>query len=111
MVRTNGIKNNPDAARRLSAVEGLAKEFLPTAVKNRALSDPCHARSWRILEIHTEYVTRFAAFLIRYAEGDIDSANASLNDMIDYLSHVEDEIHPQFDLVLFRQRFVALLKQ
>jgi len=108
--RTNGIKNNPQAASRLETIPAIAAEFLPTVQKNLSSQNPCHARSWRLLEIHTEYVTKLAAILALYAKGEAEMAMEKFEDMIDWLSHLENEIHPQFDLVLFHQRYSQFLK-
>ena len=105
-----GIKNNPEARRRFDSVEAIAKDFLSLAQKNATAADPCHARSWRLLEIHTEYVTRLSHVLSLYADGKSDAALAALDEMLDWLWQIEDEIHPQFDTVLFRQRISQLLK-
>lgn len=109
-VRTCGIKQNPEAIAKLETVASIAKQFLPTAKKNVLAADPCHARSWRILEIHTEYVTRLAEIYLHYAKEETEQAQSALDAMIDRFSVLEEEIHPQFDLVLFRQRVSQILK-
>ena len=109
-VRTCAVKNNPQAAVRLSRVKEIADGFLPTVEKNRGLDDPCHKESWKLLYYHTEYVKRLAEVFIHFANGQVDAAKQELADMVDYLSHIEDEIHPQFDLVLFKQRISQILE-
>lgn len=109
-VRTCGIKHNPTAIARLETVAAIAKDFLPTAQRNAAASDPCHARSWHLLELHTEYVTRLSTIYLLYANGNTPAAMAALDEMVDRLSHLEDDMHPQFDLVLFKQRISGILK-
>ena len=103
-------KNNPSAAARFAAVEPHVNAFRPIIERNRGLSDPCHAASWELLEIHAEYCVRLAAILYQGAMGSTDTALRLFDDMIDWLSREEDRIQPHFDLVLFHQAFSRKLK-
>ncbi len=100
----NSIKNNPETEERLKKVAPIVDAFMPTIEKYMALQNPCHKESWKILYYHAEYCRRLADVYITLAKGDVDGAKEVKENMIDYLSKVEDEIQPYFDLVLFDQR-------
>ena len=107
-----GIKNNPETGRKMALVEGVADGFAPTVEKNlAAVTDKCHKESWKLLKYHVEYVKRLSAIYSALTVCDIDRAKALKDEMIDYLSRIEDEIHPQFDLVLFNQRIKQIIKR
>lgn len=100
----NSIRNNPETAKRLMKITDITDKFLPVIEKNLELCNICHKESWRILSHHTEYCKRLAEIFIALAKDDIDKVNILFDNMIDYLSKIEDEIQPYFDLVLFNQR-------
>jgi len=83
--------------------------FLPTIVKNMELQNACHRESYRILFYHVEYCKRLAEALIAFAEDDLDKTNKLFDDMIDYLSKIEDEIQPYLDLFLFNKRWRQII--
>ena len=61
--------------------------------------------------IHAPQISLFLSHVLSlYADGKSDAALAALDEMLDWLWQIEDEIHPQFDTVLFRQRISQLLK-
>lgn len=105
-----GIKNNPRAAQRLGAVESVTDDFANVIEANINSANLCHATSWKILHYHAIYCKCLAKIFISLANGDKDNALKLFTDMIDYLSHIEDEIQPQFDLVLFNQRIKKLIE-
>lgn len=100
----NSIRNNPETAKRLLEVALVADEFMTVIKKNENLENICHKESWKILSYHTEYCKRLANVFISLANDDMDKTNKLFDDIIDYLSNIEDEIQPYFDLVLFNQR-------
>lgn len=104
-----GIKNNKASAERIAKVADLVNKFLPVIEKNISLLDPCHRKSWEILSYHAVYCKKLSEILVCYANGNTDNALELFDSMIDYLSHIEDEIQPYFDLVLFNQRIKKLL--
>ena len=107
-----GIKNNPETGRKMALVAGVADSFAPVVEKNLAVvTDKCHRESWNLLKHHTEYVKRLSAIYTALTVCDVEKAKALKDEMIDYLSHIEDEIHPQFDLVLFNQRIKQIIKR
>lgn len=105
-----GIKNNPRASLRLGAVESVTDDFANVIEANINSANLCHATSWKVLHYHAIYCKRFAQILISLANGDKENALKLFADMIDYLSHIEEEIQPQFDLVLFNQRIKKLIE-
>ncbi len=100
---TTGIWKNKRMAEKLSRVAEAVDALSPMVERNKTLPDVCHAKSWHLLEIHGEYCKRLADFYLALTEGNTDLATERKETMIDWLSHLEDEIHPQFDLVLFEQ--------
>jgi hypothetical protein len=107
----NSIKNNPETEERLKKIAPTVDAFMPTIEKYMTLDNSCHKESWKILFYHAEYCRRLAEVYITLAKGDVDGAKALKDDMIDYLSKVEDEIQPYFDLVLFNQRLDQTINQ
>ncbi|MBR7116177.1 MAG: DUF4838 domain-containing protein [Clostridia bacterium] len=105
----NSVKNNPDTARRLSNVFDIVDDFMPSIERNMNTLSGCHKESYRILYYHAEYCKRVAEVMITLARGDVTGANALFDGMIDYLSEIEDEIQPYFDLYLIHRRFRRIL--
>lgn len=104
-----GIIGNAELGKRIATVPSVVDALLPTIEKNLKLSDKCHAESWRILTYHAEYCKRLSEIYVALSLSDIDTARKHHSDLIDYLSRVECEIHPYFDLVLFNQRTTQLI--
>jgi hypothetical protein len=99
-----GIFGNEAAGDAIATAPAIVDAFAPTVEKNLALADPCHKESWRILTYHGEYCKRLSKVYYALSRNDVATANAHFDEMIDYLSEVEMDIHPYFDLVLFHQR-------
>lgn len=104
-----GIIGNVSVGERIAAVPRAVDDFIPFAKRNSLLDDKCHAESWRILLFHGEYCKRLSDIYVALSRNDISLAKKHFSDMIDYLSEVESEIHPYFDLVLFNQRTNQLI--
>ena len=83
---------------------------LALILRRAADADPARAAMGRRLIWHAAYCRRLADMLLPAARGDMDAASGRLKDLIDWLSRVEDEIQPDFDLVLFHQEFSRKLK-
>lgn len=103
------IIGNEKIGQQIAAVPTIVDAFSDTVAKNCTLSDPCHAESWRILSFHGEYCKRLTPIYVALSKNDTALAQKYLADIIDYLSDVEPEIHPYFDLVLFNQRTEQLI--
>lgn len=106
---TVGIKNNPHATARLAKVNDAVDAFYPIVEINMSSHNTCHRTSWKILYYHGIYCKKLAQIYMEFSKGRVDRAQEIFADMIDYLSHIEDEIQPYFDLVLFNQRIKSLL--
>ena len=98
------FRGNPESAERLGKIKGYIDAFLTTIAENRKLSDKCHAKSWDLLWYHAEYCKMLSELFVEVCNRNKDEARKVLAKMIDWLSEIEDEIAPQFDLVLFNQR-------
>lgn len=65
--------------------------------------DKCHCESFKLLSYHCEYCKHLSNIYSALARSDRAEASRYLAAAIDYLSEIESEIHPFFDLVLFAQ--------
>jgi len=93
--------NNPDVAEKIAKVPSMLAEFLPVIEKNMELEDPVHRHSWKNLRYHSEICSYLARIIALGSAGDIEGARKVLDSLEVYLSAVELEIHPDFDLFLF----------
>jgi len=94
----------------VSAVAPVVDAFFPTVEKNLRLADSCHRESWRILSYHAEYCKRLAKMYYALARSGAECARAELSELMDYLSEIEMEIHPYFDLCLFHKKMDWVIK-
>ena len=78
--------------------------FAPVVEKNLSVENPCHRESWRILTYHGEYVKWLSKIYFTLSRGDQKGALDIYWGLLNYLSEVELEIAPYFDLCLFNQR-------
>ena len=107
--KPSGVYGNAELSERLATVPAVVASIADTVAKNLASPDKCHAESWRLLTYHGEYVRRLAEILVALTENDRQRARELHAALIDYLSRVECEIHPYFDLVLFNQRIGQII--
>jgi hypothetical protein len=99
-----GIFGNEAVGDVIATAPAIVDEFAPIVEKNLALEDPCHKESWRLLTYHGEYCKGLSKIYFALSRNDKETATKHFDDLIDYLSEVEMDIHPYFDLVLFHQR-------
>ena len=99
-----GIIGNEALGKIIAKAPEIVDSYIEIIKNNTTLSDKCHAESWNILTYHGEYCKRLSAIYVALSLNDTESANKHFADIIDYLSKVEEFIHPYFDLVLFHQR-------
>ena len=100
---TTGIWGNERMAKKLTQVADAVDAFAPTVQKNLTLADPCHKKSWRLLEFHGEYCKKMSQFYLALTAKDTDLATKQKESIVDWVSRIEDEIHPQLDLVMLEQ--------
>lgn len=99
-----GIIGNEKIGDIIATAPTIIDNFASFVEKNLDNSDKCHRESWRILTFHGEYCKRLSKIYFALSRKDERKANQLLEEMMDYLSEVEPEIHPYFDMVLFKQR-------
>ena len=98
------IIGNTELGKKIATIPEVVDKYLPIFEKNAKLADKCHSESYRILTYHCEYCKHLSKIYCALADSDRDLAKKYLAEAIDYLSEVECEIHPYFDLVLFKQK-------
>lgn len=108
-VKKAGIFGNTAVGEMIATVPAIVDAFAPTVEKNRALSNPCHAKSWDLLRYHGEYCKYLSDIYVALSKNDVSLARSRFSDCIRYLSEIEDAIHYYFDLVLFHQRTSQLI--
>ena len=77
--------------------------------RNLSLADDCQRESWKILTYHREYCKWISKIYFALSRNKIEKANTYLNELMDYLSQIEPEIHPYFDLVIFKKRMEQVI--
>ena len=99
-----GVIGNEFVGDIIAKTPKIVDDFAPIVQKNLASPDKCHRESWKILYYHGEYCKRLSEIYFALSRNNIDGAKKHLADMMDYLSSIEPEIHPYFDLFLFKKR-------
>ena len=94
-------ENNPSAKARLEKIAPYVDAYLPTIKAHLNEADPCHARSYKILEFHAEYSKLLADFLIAGADGDKEAQATAKKTIIDRMSILEPAIQFEFEMALF----------
>ena len=94
----------PSSIARLKSIAACVDSFRPTVEKNCLTDEPCRKKSWEILRFHGDYCKKLADLYVTMAERGAQDAEKKLEDMVDWLSRLEDEFAPQFDLFLFQRR-------
>jgi hypothetical protein len=96
-------KNNPDATERFEKIAPFVDAYLPTIEAHLKESDPCHARSYKILWYHAEYCKLLAKVFIAGAKGDVDAEKAAYRTIMDRMSELEPALQYEFEIALFDQ--------
>ena len=107
--RTAGIFRNKEAGDVMIKAADVVNAFAPTVKRNLSLTDPCRSRSWKILEFHGEYCIRLSQIYYALSRGDKEKATELLKRTISYLTEVEGQIHPYFDVFLFHRRMKTFI--
>ena len=105
-----GIFGNQPLGDRIMETTAMVDAFAETVQKNLSCTDKCHAESWRLLTYHGEYCKHLAKIYFAMSRNDQDAILAAVDAAMDYLTDVEREIHPYFDLCLFYSRIKNMLK-
>lgn len=109
-VKSGGVSGRVDHIPSLMKIFSVADEFKGVIEKNLEAADPCHRKSWRLIQYHTEYVKLFADILISLANENKEEAGEKRDKMLDFLSVMEEEYSLEFDLHLFARRLNGMLK-
>lgn len=105
------IIGNKERGKVIATIPQIVEKYLPVFENNANLEDKCHRESYRLLVYHCEYCKRISEIYCALANTDRDLARRKLASTIDYLSEIEGEIHPYFDLVLFNQFMLSTINQ
>lgn len=101
--KTAGILGNTERGEIIAKIPSIVEKYLPVFESNTSLADKCHSESYKMLVYHCEYCNYLSKIYCALANNDKGLARKHLAEAIDYLSEIEGEIHPYFDLVLFNQ--------
>lgn len=104
-----GIFGNTYVGDRIAKTPSIVDDFAKTVEKNLTLENSCHKESWRILTYHGEYCKGLSKIYFALSRNDTSSAEKAFEELMEYLSSVELEIHGYFDLCLFYQRTKQLI--
>lgn len=101
----NGIPktwiNNPEVAEKTSQIPDVLSEFMPIIEKNMAIDNVCHRLSWVYLKYHSGICNYYCRIINLDASGKRTEAQQLLSELELYVSKIEMDIHPVFDLHLF----------
>ncbi len=104
-------KGVPEVIERLKSIRPYVENFRGVIRSNMELDDPCRRKSWTLLDYHADICIKSAEIYIALAEFDKDRARKVLDETMDFLSRIEDEIAPEFDLVLYKQRMTQTIER
>ena len=107
--KIKGIIGNEKAGDVIATVPEIVDGFAPVVERNLALDDKCQKESWRILLYHGEYCKRMTKIYFALSRRDTDGATKYFNEILDYISEIEPEMHPYLDLVIFKRRMKKVL--
>ncbi len=93
---------NPEAVESARQVPALIDGFMPTIELNVATAtDNARLWSWKYLIYHAKLCRYHARIIEKGGNGDIEGARAVFDELREYLSEHELEIHNVFDLFLY----------
>lgn len=108
--KKSGIVGNREIGDIIATVPEMVEKYRAVIEKNKNLENECHSLSWALLEYHIEYCKHLSKIYFALSREDLEKSNEYLAEAVDYLSEIEMEIHPYFDLVLFHQRIKQMIK-
>jgi hypothetical protein len=109
--KKSGIFGNEALGDVIATVPEVIEKYVPEIKKNLSCEDKCHRESWRLLTYHTEYCKGLSKIYFAFSRDDRDLATEYCDELMGYLSGVEMEIHPYFDLFLCNQRLRQMIKK
>ena len=107
--RKAGIFGNEPIGDIIATTPDIVDSYAEVINKNLSLEDKCHKESWRMLTYHGEYCKGLSRIYFALSRNDQKLAHKYCDELIDYLSEIEMEIHPYFDLCLFNQRIRQII--
>jgi hypothetical protein len=102
--RAAGVFGNTEAGDIMIKARDVVDAFAPTVKRNLDIPDTCQAQSWRVLEFHGEYCIRLSEIYFALSRGDKEGAMKLLTQTVSYLTEIEEQIHPYFDVFLFYRK-------
>jgi hypothetical protein len=94
-------RNNLQVAQRFARIPLVIDNFRPVIEQNLLLEDPCWARSWKYLRMHTDAVEQFAHIAEMLARDERAAARTYWENLQDWAARHEEELQPVFDLYEF----------
>lgn len=96
--------NNKEAYEKFSKIKGVIDDFMPVIRENLTNSDPCIRRSWEILDLQIPVITKFAEGLMYGASGEINKAQKTGMELIDFLARNDKDYGDILDYGLIVRR-------
>lgn len=104
-----GIFGNKEAGDVMIKAADVVKAFAPTVKRNISQANQCRRQSWKVLEFHGEYCARLSQIYFALSRGDKTKAAELLTQTVSYLSEIEEQIHPYFDVFLFHRKMKTFI--
>jgi hypothetical protein len=101
---------DPIAAATYARVPATIAAFRPTIRRNLTLPEPCHARSWHLIDRHAELCLLLAEALRLRALGQDEAARAAWAATQGFVRAEEGDLHPALDGYMFQQVLGALFR-
>ena len=93
----------------VATVPDIVDAFSPMIERNLSIANDCQRESWKILAFHREYCKWLSKIYFALSRNSVEQANAYLDKLMDHLSQIESEIHPYFDLVIFKMKMEQMI--
>lgn len=108
--KSKTILGNKDAGYSIAKIPDIVDAFSKTIEDHYSLDDICHRESWKILGFHGEYCKRLSKIYFYLSRNDLITAKKYFDEILDYISEIESEIHPYFDLAIFKRSMASYFK-
>lgn len=87
----------------LAEIPQIIKDFAPVIERNLAIQEQARAACWQYLKWHASLAEKLAKVIGLGARGRCDEMRVEAQNLIDYVSEIELNVQPVFDLCLFVQ--------